>query len=173
MDYVGNLTGQKYIFPESITKQTIQSTKNLEVTKENAEVLLTNALYQSGLTRIPVGEPNTFNIVALRDAPRQAVPIFTSNFDHNAELPKTWDVVTLKYKARDPEAAAMIPRILQDYLPRTGNILVTAPGYVLITDAAPNLSRIANVIDAFDQKLSPERMKPIDERQKAIKSAKN
>jgi hypothetical protein len=163
LDFVGNLNGQKYIFPASLATKTIQSTRNLELTKENAELLLTNALYQNGLTRVPIGQSNAFNIIGLMEAPHQAVPVYSGDAEHKPELPKNWDVITLKYKARDSEAAAMIPRLLQDYLPRTGNVLVTAPGYVLITDSAPNVSRLMGVLDAFDQKLSPETKKRLEE----------
>lgn len=172
-EFVGSLTSQKYIFPDSIGRQVIQSTKNVELSKENAELLLTNVLHQNGLTRLPIGQSNTYSIIELKDAPRQAVPLFSGDYEHKPVLPENWDVVTLKYKTRDALSASMIPRILQDYLPRTGSIMVTTAGYVLITDSAPNVARVMNVIDAFDQKNSPAMLKKVDGLKKSSASEKN
>ena len=66
-NYVGQLLEQKYVFDKDI-KGSIQSTSNVDINRDNAELLFTFMLYNQGFTRIPLmGAPNTFQILRTRD----------------------------------------------------------------------------------------------------------
>src|SRR5262245_30966989 len=63
------LTGQKYILGPASEKKRISFTDNIKMTKENAELLFTNVLYQHNLTRVPVSssDKNSFFIVETKE----------------------------------------------------------------------------------------------------------
>src|SRR4051794_35306354 len=59
---VGALLDQKYIFDGEVKGQ-VFATPNTQLNAENAELLFTHALSMLGYSRVPVGQPGTFEIM--------------------------------------------------------------------------------------------------------------
>jgi hypothetical protein len=91
---VGEMLGQKYIF-DSEFKGQVKTTPNLELTKETAETLFTFALDLNGYTRVPLGLPNTFQIIRHRDALDSNLPTVHCDAHTAPALPNHWDLTTL------------------------------------------------------------------------------
>ena len=114
---VSELTGQKYIFDGDV-KGKVMGTPNVDINKDNAELLFTEMLNINGFARVPAGEPNTYQIMRQRDARDAPLVIVDSDQQKAPELPHTWDLVTMRYRAthadvvenmRAPAAASCRP----------------------------------------------------------------
>ena len=157
---VGELLGQKYIYDMETMKGKIQATPNLELTKENAEVIFTDMLNLAGYSRVPLSEPNTFQISRQRDARDLSIPLFKGDQKHTPELPNTWDLVTLEYKATNAEVVEQIARTARSFMPANSRIIPSdINGTLLVTDTGPNLKKLYEIIKDLDQKPSAEMKK--------------
>ena len=156
---VGELLGQKYIFDGEV-KGAIKATPNLELTKENAEVLFTNALNMNGFSRVPLAAKNTYQIMKQRDARDAAIPFAISDAKTAPTLPDTWDLYTMTYKASHPETVDQIARLTRSFMPANSRIVSAEwSGELMITDTAPNLKKIYELIKTNDVKPSAEMLK--------------
>jgi type II secretory pathway component GspD/PulD (secretin) len=163
---VGEMLSQKYVFDEDV-KGKVKGTPNLELTKDNAELLFTNMLYLEGFTRVPLGVPNSYQILRLRDAKDAAIPMVDASKDRAPDVPHLWDLYTLRYKASFPESVVEISRMARNFMPPYSRLIPSElDGTVLITDVAPNLKRIYELIRDFDQKPTPELKKKWVEEEK-------
>jgi len=167
---VGEMLGQKYIFDADVRGK-VQATPNLELTRDNAELLFTNMLYLNGFSRVPLGQPNTFQIARQRDARDSAIPLVKADKNDSPDFPQSWDLMTLQYKAANPEAIEQIARTSRNFMPPNARIVpAELGGTLLITDAAPNLKKLYEIIRDLDQKPSPEMMKRWAEMEKTRRS---
>ena len=163
---VAELTGQKYVFDGDL-KGRSYATPNVELTKENAELLLTTALDRGGFARVPLGVPNTYMIARQRDARDLAIPLVSSDASTPPVLPETWDLLTLKYKATNPDGVEQIARSARSFMPANSRIVANELGGLLwVTDTAPNLKKIYELIRSSDIKPSAEMKKRWEERDK-------
>jgi hypothetical protein len=156
---VSTLTGQKYVFDGDV-KTSFHATPNVELTQENAELLFTKMLYSSGYTRLPLGPQGTYEIERQRDARDSALPVFAADERHKPELPATWDLVTMKYKATHPESIEQIARLIRSFMPASARVIPTdLSGMLVLTAAGPELARIYDTIRENDQKPTAEMLK--------------
>lgn len=153
---VGELLGQKYVF-DSDVKGKMTATPNLELTKDNAELLFTNMLYILGFSRVPLGVPNSYQILRQRDARDAALVSYGATQKDAPEMPNNWDLATLKYKAANPEIVEEISRKMRNFMPPTTRIIPDEnSGMILVTDAIPNLKKMYDLIKDIDTKPNPE-----------------
>lgn len=162
---VGELLGQKYIFDVDI-KGPVQATPNLKLTRENAELLFTNALNMNGFSRVPLNEPNTYQIMRQRDARDSTIPVVKADAQTPPTLPNTWDLYTLNYKASNPEIVDQIARFSRSFMPANARIIpVEVSGTLLVTDSAANLKKLYTLIKDNDVKPTPEMKKKWQEQE--------
>jgi type II secretory pathway component GspD/PulD (secretin) len=162
---VGDLLGQKYIFDADVKGQ-VKATPNLELTKENAELLFTNALNMNGFSRVPLGA-NTYQIMRQRDARDSAIPSVTADAHTPPALPDNWDLYTMKYKATNPDVVEDIARMTRSFMPGNSRIIpAETSGMLLITDTAANLKKVYGIIKDSDVKPTLEMKKKWQEREK-------
>lgn len=160
---VGAMLGQKYVFDASLQGKTL-ATPNVELTKDNAELLFTNALHMEGYSRVPLGQPGSFQIMRQRDARDSAIPLVKADKTHPPELPQSWDMMTLLYRASHPEVVDQIARLSRSFMPANARIIPSElSGTLLVTDSAPNLKKLYEIIQQDDQKPSAEMKRRWDE----------
>ncbi len=151
---VSALLDQKYLFDPEI-QGTVKATPNLELTKENAELLFTSALHMNGFTRVPLSAPKLFRIMRNRDARDSAIPMVTADANNAPKLPETWDLYTMKYQATHPKTVEDIARQIRSFMPADSRIVpIDWTGVLLVSDAAPNLKKAYDLIRLCDQKAS-------------------
>jgi len=169
---IGEMLGQKYVFDRDVKGQ-VGATPNLELTNENAEALFTNALNMNGFARVPVGTPNTFQIMRQRDARDSALPTIDADANTPPALPNNWDLYTMRYKASNPELVEHMARFSRSFMPANSRIIpVEWSGLLLITDTAANLKRIYDLIKSNDVKPTPEMKKQMQENRKRAEQQK-
>lgn len=150
-DVVSKLTSHKYIYSSELAKSSIKSSGNLEITKENAEILFTKMLETADLARVKTNIENTYEIVRIKNVAQEALEKINCDAKNLPQLPNTWDHFTMSYKFSRKDMAKNAPRVLQDYLPRTSHIL-TFPGTenVYVTGSAPTLKRMYAILQELD-----------------------
>lgn len=164
---VSELLGQKYVFDADV-KGKVEATANLELTKENAELLFTNMLNINGFSRVPAGQENTFQILRQRDARDQAIPTVTASQQDAPPLPNNWDLYTLKYKATNPDVVENIARTSRSFMPANSRIIPEeVTGTLLVTDTAINLKKLYGIIKDLDKKPTAEMKRRWEENAKA------
>ncbi|MEK7689502.1 MAG: hypothetical protein AAB425_00620 [Bdellovibrionota bacterium] len=153
---VGAITQQKYVFDGDL-KGSFLSTPNLELTAANAERIFSLALHSNGFTRVPTGEKDVFWIARQRDARDGAVPIYEADEKSPPKLPETWDLITLRYKATNPEALELFARMLRNFVSAHARVLSNVLSKsIWITDSAPNVRKVYEMLKVMDVKPSPE-----------------
>ena len=168
---VSELLGQKYIFDPELVKGKVQATGNMELTKENAELLFTQMLHISGFSRVPIGQANTFQILREREARDSTIPIVKADKLTPPLLPNLWDVMILQYKLTFPKSADQIISIVRGSLPANARIVnAELNGSLLITDSALNLKRIYELVRDLDQKPILQGKKLLEEAEKIRKA---
>jgi hypothetical protein len=156
---VSELTGQKYVFDMDVKGSNL-ATPNIELTKENGELLLTELLYNAGYARVATGEPGTWRIMRQRDARDSVLPIVEASKDQPPQMPNTWDLVTMKYRAAHPLLVEDMARTARSFMPANSRIIpVESPGLLLVTDTAPNARKLYEIVRAMDVKPTPEFLK--------------
>lgn len=162
---VGELLGQKYLY-DSDLRGHVSGTPNLELNRDNAELLFSQMLDMEGYTRVPAGQPDTFRIMRQRDARDSAIPLVTADQKSAPNLPNTWDMTTLRYKATHSEGVEQIARMSRSFMPANSRIIPSeVDGSLLVTDSAANLKKLYAIIRELDQKPSPEQLKAWKERE--------
>jgi type II secretory pathway component GspD/PulD (secretin) len=165
---VSELLNQKYVFDTGDVKGKVTGTSNLMLSRDNAELLFTNMLYLEGFSRVPLGVPSTYQIMRQRDAKDAPIPTVEATKDREPELPAVWDMYTLRYKATNPDAVTEIARMTRNFMPPNTRIMASElDGSLLVTDAAPNLKKLYDLIRGMDHKPTSEMKKKWAEDEKA------
>lgn len=153
VDNVSKLTGQKYIFANDIDGKVLSS-KNVELNPENAELLFTHMLHLNGLTRVPMGAPNTFQILRKREARDTLLPRLMATKDESPSFPDIWDLFELHYQVKNPESIREIARVGRRFLPEASRMMISRPGRkIVVVATAPELRRVYQALREADQKI--------------------
>ncbi|MBS1986099.1 MAG: hypothetical protein JST16_18205 [Bdellovibrionales bacterium] len=169
IDLVSRVSGQNYVINEHLAEgHQVHLSENTAITKENADLFLTNILISNDLARVPTGQPNSYYIVEIKNAIQSPVPTFDASLNQTPNLPNTFDIISLKYKMVDAAAADEFQRFLVDLVPRYGRVSsYPGTGILMITDSAPNVKRVIEVLHSIDKPMSAQLKKELAERRAA------
>lgn len=149
---VAELTGEKYVYDSGILKETIASTKNFELTKENADEVFTLMLNQHGLTRMPLADANAFTILRQRDARDSALPVLLADAKTTPEFPKTWDLANLRYELVRPKLAEHICQSIRAFMPANARVVPDeVSGQIFLVAPYPILAKTLQSIQSMDK----------------------
>jgi hypothetical protein len=124
---------------------------DLELTKENAEVVFTALLDESYLARAPVGDGKTFRIVPGKERREMETPIFDASFESAPQLPNTWDWVTMRYHPKSRELTETLEREYRLHVPRDARLQGDYnAGVILVTAPAPTVRHMYEVFKGAD-----------------------
>ncbi len=151
---VSELTNQKYIFDSDI-KGKVKNSPNLELTKENAELLLTHMLYLNGYTRVPLNQTDTFQILRLRDARDTLLPVLKASATAAPVFPNTWDLYEMDYSVTYIESMDEMIRVARAFLPAHARLIpVELSKKIIVTAAVPDLKKVYDLLKDTDQQPS-------------------
>lgn len=169
---VSEITGQKYIFDSSV-KGKVEATSNMEINRDNAELLLTKALHFNGYTRVPLGYQDAYQIAQIRDARDGPLPEVKARADKAPRFPNVWDLYKLVYKVGHPDALTGMKHMAKNSLPQDAKITYSEINNTLIIiSAAPELMNVYRILKELDKEPSPELLKAWAEREKESKQNK-
>lgn len=161
--YINQRFGQKYIISNDV-KGTIKIVGEIDIDRSNYEYLFSKMLNENGYTRVPTDLKDTYQIVSRREAKDMALPAFNCDDRHPPTIPNTFDLVTMKYKAKNPESTDSIARVLRNFMPTYSRIVSTdLSGMLIITDSAISLKSMYQTIVENDLKPTSEQKKKWEE----------
>lgn len=154
-DLMNELTGENYIFSSDGPIPKIGTTKNFELTKENAELVFTAMLDQADLARAPVGDGKTYRIVSGGQRKEMELPIVEASSEKMPTFPNNWDWITMRYKVKSPETATYLEQMYRLHVPRMARMQADGnAGLVIVSGNAPMVRNMYNVLKGSDQPLS-------------------
>lgn len=169
--YINQRFGQKYIISNDV-KGSIKVVGEIDIDRSNYEYLFSKMLYENNYTRVPSEIKDTFQIVGRQDAKNMQLPTYNCDDRHAPTMPNTFDLVTMKYKAKNPDSVKVISRILRNFIPPSSQIVSTdLSGMLMVTDSAIHLKNMYQMIVENDLKPTAEQKKKWEENAK-IKSKK-
>ncbi|MEZ4816261.1 MAG: secretin N-terminal domain-containing protein [Bdellovibrionota bacterium] len=140
---ISKLAQKNFILDSSLKGKRVTIISPQKVTKEEAYNVFLTALYMNGLTLVSSGK--FLRVIPSREAPKSNVRVFYGDF-----VPASDEIVTLVFPLKNISSEDM-PRIFQDLLPRTGNILVyPETNSVVMTDSGLNLRRMISILKSVD-----------------------
>ncbi|GEM_PF-3866598 len=152
------LTGVKYLYPKDLISKKSELNKEVEMTKENAESLLSEVLFQFEFARIPTQVENTWKIIAARDLRYAELPVYKGSKGKIAELPKTVDYVSFMYQGVTGGDVGSLARNLRPFLSRYGRVIDTKGQLLTINDSLGNIRHILRFLETEDRVLSKQEL---------------
>ena len=168
MDAYSALTGEQYLFNKDILGAPVQITDNLPFTKDDAELIFTNILYESGLARVLI-KPGVYNITRMNEAKGRDVQLIPCDQNTPPKLPNTYDLVTLQYRFTNGMMAKNSENVIRTYVDMGARIYgIEYPGMIYITEVAKHLNKAYAMLKDLDVKPTKEFL----EKQKAWDAAR-
>lgn len=145
------VTGQRYVWDTGTEKEKIVTSSDIDLTKENAEIVFTGMLDQLGLARMPMGDGKTFRVMRGAERKETEMPIVEASADHMPAFGNTWDWVTMRYKTKSREMPSIIEQMYRLHVPREGRLQAdNNAGLIIVSGATPVVRQMYNVIRAAD-----------------------
>lgn len=151
------VTGQKYIWSDLPHDSKVGSSAGVDLVEEDADLVFTAMLDQSGLARVPVGDGKTYRIVSTYIRKDMDAPIIDASADKIPVLPRSWDWVMLSYRVKSPETARHLEQSFRPQLPRDARMHADEnTGIVMITGTIPVVRRMYELFRQSDRPLRTE-----------------
>lgn len=165
---VSQLTGKQYLVGGEL-KGKIQTSKNLLLTKENADTLFSHILHENGYTRVPIKGQGVFRIINARDVRYTPTPHYYATKTTFPEMPDTADyhMLTYTFSAADFGITTEVTRSLRPFMSRYGRIIdIKSQKKIVLQDTAINIKRLYKIIRDLDVKPNSEMQEKRERSQK-------
>lgn len=161
------LTGKKIIYDKKILPFTYELNESLELNKENADKVLSEALNIFGLAKIPTNLKNTSRLIEARDIRFHSdLPSSPASKTLSPSIPDTHDPMILNYKGVKGADMNVIEEKIRPMLSRYGRALPMRDGTLVVIDIASHIKQILPVIQRQDYPLTNEEKAAIDREKK-------
>lgn len=141
---VSYVSGQKYISSIDLSKKILAI--NLDITKENADTIITSFLHENELARVKESE-NLFKIISVNEIKNTVLKSLVADKKLKPKFPRTYDYYLLKYSIADSKKIKDLAKKVEPYLSSNGALLhANIAGEIIIRDNAHNLSKIYRVL---------------------------
>lgn len=174
IETVSKLTGVKYMYsPGDLGKDNVIFNDEIKLTKENADILFSEALNLAGYTRIPSQVPGFMKIINARDI-RYAgeAPKYNASKTLTPDLPKGADYIQLVYQGTSGGEVSEIARNMRPFMSRYGRVVDFQNSQLLIVaDTAAMIRSFLPVIQELDRPLSPKARENMKIRMQKIHNA--
>lgn len=152
------LTGIKYLYPKDLISKKNELNKEIEMTKENADSLLSEVLFQFEYLRLPTQVGGTWKIIAARDVRYAELPVYKGFKGNLPDFPKTVDFVSFIYKGVKGGDVRSLARNIRPFLSRYGRVIDTSSQVITINDSLSNIRNIVEFLEHADRPLSKEEL---------------
>lgn len=151
------LKGEKIIFDKKLVPLTYELNQPLELTKDNADKVLSEALVIFGLTKIPTDLKNTSKIVQARDIRFETdLPSYKASKNKIPKLPDSKVPVKVTYQAVKGTDVELIATKIEPLLSRYGRVVPMRDGSLVLVDLSNQLTTILPEIKKQDFPLTNE-----------------
>ena len=147
-----DLKGQRYIWDSKFDEHKFSASPDVEMTKDNAELVFTSLLDFAGFARLPVGDGKTYRIERNVNLKEIEAPVFDASAEKPPVLPNTWDWVTMRYKLKTADEAVVLESMYRLHLPREARMQADDnSGNLIITGTIPMVRQMYETIRAADR----------------------
>jgi len=151
------VTGIKYLYSAKMFDAKDELNTEMNLTKENADVVLSEVLSMFDYMKLPTKVENTWEIIPGRDIRYHAdLPTFKASKKLIPTLPNNNDPIHLVYQAQVGTEVGDIARNLRPFLSRYGRIIDMKGGIIILIDRASNIDQCLPIIQAADMPLTKE-----------------
>jgi general secretion pathway protein D len=167
-EFVSKLTGKKYMYDKEF-KGGLQTTSNMQITAENAEVLFTSILEINGYGRVPTGVKDTYKIIALRDIRYEATPVINVDAQTPPSIPQNSDYYMMNYKFKhfNQNQLRATGNSIRPFMSRYARIIeLKGTGSVSIQETAAKLLQQYEMVKAHDRELTKEEVMAMEKEEK-------
>lgn len=155
VDVTTALTGTKYLFGNKLFTEAEELQQEITLTKEDAELVLSETLYTFGFTKIPTDISGVWRIIPASDIRYAAIPQLEASKDKSPEIPAGMDFYMLTYKLVPNADGSEIARNLRPLLSRFGRI-IDSGNMLMISDTATSLKKHLAIVKAQDVAVTKE-----------------
>lgn len=156
------LMGKNFITSEKLEGK-IESSEKFNLTKENAQKIISAMLNQNGFTRINIDSESDY-IINARDIRYNTQNTIQWSGDLE-KIPDLSDYFLLQIKVKNPELMQNTVRSLRPFLSRYGRIVEQlSTSSIIIQDTGINLRKVAALVAELDRPVDPKILKLLTER---------
>lgn len=164
------LMGKNFITNEKLEGK-IESSEKFNLTKENAQKIISAMLNQNGFTRINIDSESDY-IINARDIRYNTQNTIQWSGDLE-KIPDLSDYFLLQIKVKNPELMQNTVRSLRPFLSRYGRIVEQlSTSSIIIQDTGINLRKIAALVAELDKPVDAKVLKLIIDRKKDSRKKK-
>lgn len=143
---ISNLTRRNFIVPEKIKSQRITILSPTKINAREAWSVFLAALEVNGITVVRSGK--FYKLVEAKEAQKSPIPLCIGDED---KCPKYTDYMVTYLLRLDHIEANQLNGIVKSMVSKEGQVTVFQPSNALvISDYAPNITRIRRIIDTLD-----------------------
>lgn len=156
VEYVSKLTGKKYMYDKEF-KGGLQTSSNMQITAENADMLFTSIMEINGYGRVPTGVKDTYKIVALRDIRYESIPMIKVDASTPPSITQNSDYYMMSYQFKNYKQNQLrsAANSLRPFMSRYARIIeVKATGTLIIQESAAKLLQDYEMMKANDRELT-------------------
>lgn len=157
LELSSKLTGKKIIYDKKIVPFTYELNQPIELTKENVDKNLSEALNIFGLAKIPTQLKDTSKLIEARDIRFHSdLMSFEASKTKTPSLPDSHDPVSVTYKGVKGADMEVIEENIKPLLSRYGRALPMRDGSLVIIDLASHVKKILPIVQKQDYPLTAE-----------------
>ena len=168
VEYVSKLTGKKYMYDKEF-KGGLQTSSNMQINAENADVLFTSILEINGYGRVPTGVKDTYKIVALRDIRYETVPKISVDSQTAPTIVPNSDYFLMSYKFKNYKQNQMreTANSLRPFMSRYGRVIeIKQTGFLILQESSSKINQLYDLIKANDRELSKDEVVMMEKEEK-------
>ncbi len=151
------VSGIKYIYPDKMFNDKDELNTELTITKENADMVLSEVLSLYDFMKTPTKIENVWEIIPGRDIRYNSdVPTFKASKKVSPTFPNNKDPIQLIYQAQAGTEVGDIARNLRPFLSRYGRVIDMKSGIVIVQDRANVAAHVLPIIQIADIPLSKD-----------------
>ena len=156
------VTGITYLLPKDF-KGDFETSKEIKITQENADEIISLALNRNGYTRIKINETLS-SIITTRDIRYEATEIYKGSKSGALQVPMTHDYFMLEYNFENEGISTSIVRSLRPFISRFGRIIdIKRSNKIILQDTGTQINRLINVIRSIDKAKSEDQLEREEE----------
>jgi hypothetical protein len=149
------LKGEHYVWDVKAEEAKFSSSPDVELTKENADLVFTSLLDQLGLARLPVGDGKTFRVVRAQLRRELELPVVDASAELRPAFPNTWDWYSMRYHVKNADEVSYLENAYRNRIPREAQIQADEnSGLLTVIGSAPVVRQMYETLKAADRPLS-------------------
>lgn len=163
LELSSQLTGEKILFDKKIVPFTFELNRDIELTKQNNDKVLSETLNIFGLAKIPTNLEKTFKVIEARDIRFHSdLPSYQASKTKMPLIKDTHDPIIVTYQGVKGVDMDLVAENVKPLLSRYGKVMPMRNGSIVISDLSSHVNKILPLIEKQDFPLTVEEKKNLE-----------